>query len=463
MSTAIALPPSPPSHPAAAPAGDWTSALNAVGFFLFLLVNAALFVRPGEVVPDLVGWNIYEFLILACLAVAFPAVLGQFTAKSLEERPVTVCVLGLFLAVILSELAQLDFTRLLDSGVFFLKIVVYYVLFVGVVNGPARLRTFLFWVLVFATTTISLAVLQYHGFLTLPNLDQTIDSGLDAATGRDVHFVRLAGSGIFHDPNEVGVLIAVAFLLGLYWLFDRRTGPARLLWVGPLVLFLYAMSLTQSRGGLLALLAGLAVFLIARFGWRTALLAGAVVVPVLLLLLAGRQTDLSTEQGTGQDRIQIWSDGLILMREAPLFGVGKDVFNEHIGHVAHNSYLQCFVELGAFGGMLFLGAFYLAAEQLLRLGNPRKHTLPDPEMRRLYPYVSGLVAAWTVGMMSLTLCYILPTYTVLALATVFVRTAPAEPPLPATRFDLRLLGRLLLAAGCGFAALYLFVRVFLVH
>ena len=175
-------------------------------------------------------------------------------------------MLGLFLAVILSELAQLDFARLVDSGVFFAKIVVYYVLFVGLVNTPSRLRTFLFCVLVFATMTVSLAVLQYHGYITLPNLEQTIDVSHDAATGQDVHFVRLAGSGIFHDPNEVGVLIAVSFLLGLYWLFDRRSGLARFLWVGPLVLCLYAMSLTQSRGALLALLGGLAVFLIARFG-----------------------------------------------------------------------------------------------------------------------------------------------------------------------------------------------------
>ena len=460
MSTAVAFPSSPSVRPVA---GARAAAPNAIGFLLFLLVNAALFVRPAEIVPALVGWNIYEYLILACLAASFPAVLEQFTAKSLEERPVTVCVLGLFLAVLLSELAQLDFARLVTSGVFFAKIVVYYVLFVGLVNTPGRLRTFLFCVLVFATTTISLAVLQYHGYVTLPNLEQTVDSSRDAVTGQDVHFVRLAGSGIFHDPNEVGVLIAVSFLLGLYGLFDRRIGLVRFLWVGPLVLFLYAMSLTQSRGALLALLAGLAVFLIARFGWRAALLAGMVVAPALLLLLAGRQTSLSTEDGTGQQRIQIWSDGLMLMREAPLFGVGKDVFNERIGLVAHNSYLQCFVELGVFGGMLFLGAFYLAVEQLLRLGDRRKHALPDPEMRRLYPYVFGVVASWAVGMMSLTLCYILPTYTVLALATVFVRTAPAEPPLPATRFDLRLLGRLLLAAGFGFASLYLFVRLFVVH
>ena len=92
-----------------------------------------------------------------------------------------------------------------------------------------------------------------------------------------------------------------------------------------------------------------------------------------------------------------------------------------------------------------------------------KYVITDPEMRRLYPYVSGLAAAWTVGMMSLTLNYIVPTYTVLALATAFVRTVPASPPLPATRFDVRLLGRLLAAAVCGFAALYLFVRFFMVR
>ena len=59
----------------------------------------------------------------------------QLSAKALEERPVTICVLGLFLAVLLSHLAQLDFVKLADSGYFYFKIVVYYVLFVGLVAG----------------------------------------------------------------------------------------------------------------------------------------------------------------------------------------------------------------------------------------------------------------------------------------------------------------------------------------
>jgi O-antigen ligase len=461
MNSAVALQPSSIRPAALAPAN--VAPRNAIGFFLFLLVNAALFVRPAEIVPAVVGWNIYEFLILACLALSIPAVLEQFTAKSLELRPVTLCVLGVFLAILLSHLAQLDFEKLYENGILFGKIIVYYILFVGLVDSPARLRVFLFWMLLFATVTISIAVLQFHGVVKLPNLEQIIDNAHDKQTGNDVNFMRLAGSGIFHDPNEIGVLICVAFLLGLYWLFDQRSGGLRFLWAAPLVFFLYALTLTQSRGAVLALAAGLGVFLTARFGWRTALLIGVLLLPAGALVLAGRMTAISTGEGTAQERIQIWSDGMMLMRDAPLFGVGKDKFAESISHVAHNSYLQCFVELGVFGGMFFLGAFYLAASQLFRMGDWRKHAFLDPQTARVHPYIFGVVASYAVGMASLTLCYNLPTYTVLALATVFARTTPMDPPLAPTRFDLRLLGRLLAVAVIGFAVLYVFVRLFVIH
>ncbi len=460
MNSVVALQPNirPARLAPPAPAGR-----HAVGFFLFLLVNAALFVRPAEIVPALVGLNIYEFLILACLALSIPAVLEQFTAKSLELRPVTLCVLGVFLTLLLSHLIQLDFGRLYDNGMLFGKIVVYYILFVGLVDSPARLRTFLFWILLFATATITVSVLQFHGVVALPNLKQIVDSAHNKITHQDFEFTRLSGSGIFSDPNEIGVLISVAFLLGLYWLFDSRSGPLRFLWAAPLVFFLYALTLTQSRGAVLALAAGIGVFLTARFGWRTALVVGALLVPAGALFLAGRMTALSTGEGTAQERIQIWSDGLMLMREAPLFGVGKDKFDAAIGHVAHNSYLQCFVELGVFGGMFFLGAFYLAAARLFRMGDRRKHTFLDREMARLHPVVFGVVASYAVGMASLTLCYNLPTYTVLALATAYARTAPMNPPLPPTRFDFRLLIRLLAVAVIGLGVLYVFVRFFVIR
>jgi O-antigen ligase len=466
MQTAVAPHPPPPAPspgalPAAAPPAPRPR--HALGFALFLLLNAVLFLRPAETIPALAGLEIYLVVILACLAASFPAVLEQFRPSELERRPITVCVLGLLLAIILSHLSHLDFGRAAEHGYFFFKFAVYYLLFVGLVDTPGRLRALLACLAAFTAAVAALTVLQYHGVIDLQNVSAVKDVARDAATGKDVTFLRLRFSGIFNDPNDLGVLLAAMMVLGLYWLFDRRSGLLRFLWAGPLLLFLYALGLTQSRGALLALAAGLGVFLVKRFGWLVALLLGAACLPLLLLFLSARQLAVETEDGTGQERIQTWSDGLATMKDAPLFGVGMEQFGEQTGHVAHNSYLHCFVEMGVFGGVLFLGTYYLALTDLFRLGRTRRRRIADGEMGRLQPYLLGTLAAYAVGMMSLTLCYILPTYTLLGAAAAFRRAAPTLPALPPTRFDLRLVGVLALVSAAGLAAMYVFVRLFLVR
>src|SRR5690349_13125108 len=81
-----------------------------LGFALFVVLNAILFVRPGDIIPALLGWDLYFACILACLACSFPVLFEQLAPQSLERRPITVCVLGLLLAVALSHLshARLD-------------------------------------------------------------------------------------------------------------------------------------------------------------------------------------------------------------------------------------------------------------------------------------------------------------------------------------------------------------------
>ena len=58
-----------------------------MAYFLFLLVNATLFIRPAEIVPALLGWEIYFYVIVACLIAAAPDVLKYLTAQSLETQP----------------------------------------------------------------------------------------------------------------------------------------------------------------------------------------------------------------------------------------------------------------------------------------------------------------------------------------------------------------------------------------
>jgi O-antigen ligase len=273
---------------------------------------------------------------------------------------------------------------------------------------------------------------------------------------------RLQATGPFHDPNDLCVLLVVGILLASCGLTDRRKGPWRLAWLGPLFILFYALALTQSRGGFLALLGGLCVFLHARFGWSATLGLGALLLPALFVVFAGRQTDISTTAGTGQERIQIWSDGLMLFREAPLFGVGMNEFEVFVGHVAHNSYLQAFAELGIFGGILFVGAFFVAFATLRSLGTQGRRIV-DPELRRLHPYLTGAVAGYAVGMFTLTLNYIVPTYLVLGLAMSCGRLAATSPPVPTLCFDLKLMGRCAGVAVLFLVGLTIFVRLFFQH
>jgi O-antigen ligase len=254
----------------------------------------------------------------------------------------------------------------------------------------------------------------------------------------------------------------VGVLAGLYWLLKPNMGLYRWLWLAPLGVMGYALLLTGSRGGMIGLLVGLLIFLHSRFGTTMTVVLGAIVLPSILLLASARQASLSTEEGTSQARIQLWSDGLVLLRESPIFGIGHDQYAERAGQVAHNSYLHCFTELGFFGGTLFLGAFYLTLRRLVRLGSA-KAMIIDPELRNMQPFITGILAAYMVGMLSLTLPYVLPTYTVLAFATSYTNMTRTDMPRPAEQFDFKLWSRLAVVSVIFLVCAYLFVRVFMLR
>src|SRR5262245_6326028 len=346
--------------PATARAAAPAAAGNVLGFALFLVVTATLFVRPAEFVPELLGLPIYQTLIITCLAVSFACVLRQLNARYLLTHPVSVCVFALLPAVVLSHLAHANLEGAAGSGWEFFKVLVYYLLLAGLLTTPGRVRTFLLFFSACATLLATIALLQYHEVINLATLAGLKDRHTDPATGLTVVFVRLGGTGIFKDPNDMCLVLVLALPLCLYWLTDRRLGPARFLWVGPLLLLGYTLFLTHSRGGFLAFLIGVLVLLWSRFGWKKAAGLAVVALPALLLLFGGRQTDLSSRENTGMQRIQLWSDALQELRYAPLFGLGCNKFQEKAGLVAHNSYLQGYADLGLLGGTLFLGAFYLA-------------------------------------------------------------------------------------------------------
>src|SRR5262249_29489103 len=147
--------------------------------------------------------------------------------------------------------------------------------------------------------------------------------------------------------------------------------------------------------------------------------------------------------GTGSTRVQLWYEGLTLFVRRPLFGIGSGRYDEYVGHVAHNSFIHCYTELGLVGGTLFLGAFYLAAWPLVRLGRPQMRPgAVGPELRKLRPYVLAIVAGYAGGLMSLSCPYTIPTYTVLGLSAVYLGLAEVELRVPVARLNAPLARRL---------------------
>jgi hypothetical protein len=441
-----------------------------MSYVLFILVSATIFIRPGEIIPDLVGLSIYEALILACLVMSLPELMHYLTRGPWTSKPITCCVFGILGAIALSQLAALNVADAWRCGIFFAKIVVYYLLLVSVLNTPERLRGFVFWLIWFAAILTIVTVLQFYQVIHLPTLRTLRDVDFDMNTGQQVYIYRLQGSGVFQDPNELCLMLAAVVPLCLYQLTDRRWGVARVIWLAPLLLFLFAVSLTKSRGGFMALVVGLGAMTWCRFGGKRTLIIGALGLPVLFLAFAGRQTSISATSGTGQSRVQVWSDWLYDFRHAPLFGKGMDLkeerpenaelLGEDVKLAAHNSFLHSFAQLGLFGGMVFLGAFYFALASLYRLKSDWTE-ITDPELRRLHPYLFGTMSTFVMGMMSLSLCYVIPTYLILGLAVAYTRVTPFYSLKPPVCFSKKIAGRVALAGFAFLAGMYVFVRVFI--
>jgi O-antigen ligase len=427
---------------------------------LFILLNAVLFIRPAEIIPAVQGWSIYEAVILACLAASFPEVLRLLSPDSLARQPITVCVLGLLPAIVLSHVAHFDLYSARMTAFDFFKVVVYYLLLIANISSASRLRQFLAWLVILIGILTLLAVLQYHEVIQIPGLSALQQLQLDDAEGESF-ILRLQSTGPFNDPNDLCLILLTGMGLCLYWITNRGYSLLRLIAIFPLALFGFAMGLTYSRGGFLALMLGLLYLVRSRFGWGKTILISILVVPGMFMLFAGRQTqiDIGDRNDTAQARIQLWSEGLELFRESPVFGIGKEEYAEVVQHVAHNSFLHSFTELGIVGGTLFLGTFFCSFVMLHRL-TAAKLQIADPQLRYFLPFLAAIIIAYAVGLLSLSRSYVVTTYLILGLVAAFVRVATIGGRHPVLTFDLKLLGRLGIASVAYLACIYSIVRIF---
>lgn len=436
-------------------------AVSQLAFLLLLGVCAVMIVRPAELFPVLDVIPIYEVFIVAALVCGAGGLKEHFQWRNLTQQPATMCVVGVLFAISVSHLQRFYLGGVKSGSIDFFKVLLLFGLIVSQVDTISRFKTTLVVIALTATMTVTMCVLDFYNVVELEFITHIsdVDGVTDANELRRVS--RMRGTGIFQDPNDLSLLIVFSGVIWASILWDRSLGALRFASLAPLAMLLTGLLCTKSRGGLLAAGGALLAIAVSQYGRKVAIVVGLICISVLPLF-AGRQTGIGLgEGGTGHERITLWREGLLALRSPSLlFGIGQGMYADWAGLVAHNSFVHAYVELGLFGGTLFLGCFYFPALSLYRLRNVW-HQFQHPEMSRLFPFVVAMFVGWTLGLQSLSRSYIVSTYLMLGTQVAYVNLAGAhlQPRRLLSAWDRGHLIRLSACSAVVFLAFNVFVLV----
>jgi O-antigen ligase len=256
---------------------------------------------------------------------------------------------------------------------------------------------------------------------------------------------RLMGAlgGIFENPNDLAINISINWPLCLAFLLASRAAIRKGFWATGLLAMLWAVVLTYSRSGLLAMVMALAICLW-EFGIRgrrvyLLVFAGVLVVAGAAVVVAtphyfqrmesiiGGNMEGSDDRGTWEARRQLLVDSVKMAIHHPLLGIGPGNFPAvtRTWRVTHNTYSEFAAEAGFPAMILFLAILFLAFRNLRRV---RK--LPgfaeDPEIRLFTSALWASLAAYVIGAFFSSTEYNLFPYYMVAYTSVIYRIAASS-------------------------------------
>nr|MCH9790729.1 O-antigen ligase domain-containing protein [Planctomycetota bacterium] len=132
-------------------------------YCLFLMVNITLFLRPAELIPALANLPIYEVLILSSFFLSLDQIKRTLQVPMLKRQPITLCAIGILVAVVLSHASHMYLYGIRTSSIAFFKTLIYYILLVSVIDSPQRLKGLLKTVAITSSVMILLCVIDYSG------------------------------------------------------------------------------------------------------------------------------------------------------------------------------------------------------------------------------------------------------------------------------------------------------------
>jgi len=436
-----------------------------MNFALFLVLNAVLLIRPEELYPEIAGLRLYLIVIVLCTVTSLPSLLDQLSLRTFKSFPLLVFLLGYIVLCTISVLPLSGFSDVDDLAYRCFKNGLYFLLFLANVTSVGRFKALLAAFVVIISLSALLSVLQYHGYTSFQALEPYREGSIDPSTGELNGFVRLKGSGMCSDPNDFCQMLLLGSMCCLAHAALSRNWFFSALWLAPIGLLGYAVTLTHSRGGLLAILSAIAGLVFVRLQRRTRWLLAPLVVIAGLAMVGGRQGNLGLDDSsdTSQLRIQMWAESLGDYFQKPVYwltGLGNGYLVEEHGMVAHNSFIQAYVETGFIGGTFFLCLVTMPLLVIDQLRNPVFDGSPSGstlEIWRLRGFVFGTLLGFAVACFSLSRNMVETSYLFMGLGACYLVLAKGSSPAWFT-LDRRFLKRSALFGVLGLVGLKFFTQ-----
>lgn len=388
-----------------------------MSFLLLSLYLFCTFIRPQEWAPGLMGKPLINALAVSGF---FFLCLEKLVSskKGFIKVPHNGFMLGLYAATILSHAAHTYVGGMTMAAKGFLVILILYFLVLNSIDSFIKYKVSTWWIV------FLICALVFQGMYQVANGVGWAGQYPITQGGKYTDLVtRITWVGIFSDPNDLALTFVIAVGLVLPFIFGRTNFVSfgvSLICAG---LLCYGVYLTNSRGGMLALMSTVYYFMVLRTGkLMVGGVIGSVIAAAILVLGPSRVGEISTAEASAYSRVELWYQGFLMLKSNPLFGVGFNMFTDDLPQTAHNSYVLAFGELGFFGFYMWMGLLYCTFKGLNAI---------QAKVPRLYNYTlglqSGMVGFCAAGFF-LSRTYVIIPYLIFSLTGALLHIARSIDP-----------------------------------
>lgn len=400
--------------------------MPAIALFLVCLIIA-----PQLWIPPVVGLPT-DFIAYPAMMIA--VVISGRLNEALRFGTHEVLMLGFLIWIVISAVFNGFTPPSVNYVVFYFKAFVLFKLVLAIMSGDlARVRSFVR--ILSALVLILCFEVLWHRFSADGRgwAGQTlawIDPSVLEAGGKG----RARWIGIFDGPGVFCVLFTIVLPFVLVRMGHFGTA-SRALAACFLALLLLATYFIGSRGGMVATVAifGLYFLVKSKLSLKAMMACGALGAGVLMFA-PSHLTTVRDSQNSTQYRVEMWAEGLEMMKHNPLFGIGRGNFKAYTSKlIAHNSFVEIGGETGIAGLLIYVALIYFSIKSTL---HARRH-FPDALNKDFALAACLSVVGYVISAMFVTLEYE-TFYLLLAMCTALGRCVPE--PMEFTKKDLKAIG-----------------------